>query len=382
MLGILLANMFCFQYGMWGMQEMSFFSLSAADSAAHTIVKIVVETSFMPIFAFLFGFGMVKIKENVERRHGLAGQPIAHLARRFTFLIVIGLVHYIFLWEGDVLISYGLTGFGMLLFLRAKPRTLFIWGLVFAVLAALLSYGAHNDAVLPLSALEKFNEKTIAIYGSGSFAEIIQHRTLADPLGMYGFYQVLNLFISPIVVAPMFLFGMSAAKLQLFHRPEQEKKHYIMLAAVLIPAGLLLKSAKYLLPDLGWAGSIAALGGTILALGYLSGLALLFSARPGWLSGWMNRFESVGRLSMSNYLLQTIVCVFVFYGFGLGLFTKIGILGGIALAFAIFIVQCFASQLYLRYFKIGPIERVLRAWTALRWKRVETEIGKGANTGL
>ncbi|MFF2093277.1 DUF418 domain-containing protein [Paenibacillus sp. NPDC058174] len=382
MLGILLANMLCFQYGMWGMQEMSLFSLSAADSAAHTIVKIVVETSFMPIFAFLFGFGMVKIKENVERRHGLAGIPAAHLARRFTFLFVLGLAHYILLWEGDVLVSYAITGFGMLLFLPAKPRTLFIWGAVFAVLAALIQYGASNSPILPLSQLEKFNDKTVDIYGSGSFTEIIRHRTLSDPLGLYGFYQVINLMLSPILIAPMFLFGMAAAKLKLLHQPQQEKKLYRKLTVILIPVGLLLKFCKYLLPDLGWAGSMAALGGTILAIGYLSALSWLFSTRPRWLEGWLIRFESVGRLSLSNYLLQTVVCVFIFYGFGLGQFTKIGIIGGIAVAIGIFIVQCFASQLYLRYFRIGPVERLLRAWTALRWKRPAAETTKGTPAGL
>ncbi|MUT65600.1 DUF418 domain-containing protein [Paenibacillus sp. NEAU-GSW1] len=374
LLGILLANMLCFQYGMWGMQDLSFFNLSAADSIALTALKIVVETSFMPIFAFLFGFGIIKMKENIELS-GRPGHPAAHLARRFVFLVVLGLAHYIFLWEGDVLVTYGLAGFGMLLFINAKPRTLFIWGIAFMIIASLISYGALNETIASNAVMDKFNTQTVDVYGSGNFTEIIAHRTTEDPLDLHGFYYIVMLLIGPLLVVPMFLFGMAAAKYRLLHQPENEKALYMKIAAILIPLGLLLKSVKHIFPDFGFGGSINSLGGTILALGYLSAFALLFADRPRWLSGWLNRFESVGKLSLSNYLLQTIASVLVFYGYGLGLFGKAGIIGGIAIGIAIYIAQSFASQLYLRKFRIGPVERILRAWTALQWKPRGTKSG-------
>lgn len=378
LLGILLANMLCFQYGMWGMQDLSFFNLSAADSAAHTALKIVVETSFMPIFAFLFGFGMIKMKENIERS-GRPGHPEAHLARRFTLLVVLGLAHYILLWEGDVLVTYGLAGFGALLFLKARARTLFIWGIVFAFIAALINYGAYNEPIASEAIMDKFNSQTADIYGSGTFTEIIAHRTTEDPFGFHGFYYIVMLILGPLLVTPMFLFGMAAAKLRLFHQPEQEKALYVKCATILIPAGLALKSVTHIYPEFGFGGTIASLGGMALALGYLSIFSLLFAYRPRLLSGWLVRFESVGKLSLSNYLLQTIASVLVFYGYGLGLFGKAGILGGIGICLAIYIAQSFASQLYLRKFKIGPVERVLRAWTALQWKPSGTKSSGGVN---
>lgn len=76
LLGILLANMLIFQYGMWGMGEIELFNLSAADSWAYTVVKIVIAGSFMPIFAFLFGYGMFKLMESQEARGGKYGRVL------------------------------------------------------------------------------------------------------------------------------------------------------------------------------------------------------------------------------------------------------------------------------------------------------------------
>lgn len=65
LLGILLANMLIFQYGIWGKDDMQFYSLSGFDASVRTILGIVVEKSFMPIFTFLFGYGIIKMKESL-----------------------------------------------------------------------------------------------------------------------------------------------------------------------------------------------------------------------------------------------------------------------------------------------------------------------------
>lgn len=120
LLGILMANMLIFQYGIFGKDEIEHFQLSAADEAAYIWIKVFVEHSFIPIFIFLFGYSMIKLKEKLERN----GQKVkSHFVRRFLLLIVFGLLHSFFVWEGDILLAYGLIGLLMLLFLNRKKNT-------------------------------------------------------------------------------------------------------------------------------------------------------------------------------------------------------------------------------------------------------------------
>ncbi|KEQ27894.1 membrane protein [Paenibacillus tyrfis] len=303
LLGILMANMLIFQYGIWGKDELQFFALSPADTVVHKLVKIFVEGSFMPIFTFLFGFGMIKMKESMEARSLKAGR---HLVRRFLMLLGLGLLHSTYLWEGDILAFYGMMGFFLLIFMNRKAKTLLIWGTILLCLFGLLG-------------------------------------------------------LAPLFTGPMFLFGMYAAKKQWFIDPVGERSAYLRGMLIFLPAGLLLKSLKPLFPQHGWAGIGEMLGGSILALGYIFGFALLCSAVKK--SPWLRRFEAVGKLSMTNYLMQSAICTSIFYGYSLGLFGKLGVAIGCGLAVAIYVMQLFASAWYVKRFSFGPMERLLRMWT-------------------
>ncbi len=119
--GILMANLLIFQYGIWGKDEIELYAISVFDTGIYKLVKILIESSFMPIFTFLFGFSMIKMKESLEAK-GLGTKR--YFARRFLLLLVLGTLHSEFLWEGDILGFYGMMGFFLLLFMNRKPKTL------------------------------------------------------------------------------------------------------------------------------------------------------------------------------------------------------------------------------------------------------------------
>lgn len=100
LVGILMANMLIFQYGIWGSQEMDLYALPDYEMTAYKLVKIFVEGSFMPIFTFMFGFGMIKMQQSLAAK-GLRQKR--YLTRRFLMLIGLGFLHSYFLWEGDIL---------------------------------------------------------------------------------------------------------------------------------------------------------------------------------------------------------------------------------------------------------------------------------------
>ncbi|MBH5318601.1 DUF418 domain-containing protein [Paenibacillus sp. GSMTC-2017] len=368
LLGILLANMLIFQYGMWGKDELELFKASSFDHGMHTFVKIVIEGSFMPIFTFLFGYGLFKMMEGLETK-GL--KPKRVLVRRFLMLLGLGLLHSTFVWDGDILFFYGMIGFFLLLFLKRKAKTVLIWGIVLISLFGLLGLAGTDPEESAVGGdpakLEQFIKDSIPVYSEGTYAEIMKHRSGPSPMDDMGpIVTTFMLLLAPIMMAPMFLFGIYAAKKNWFLNPEEKRKRYLKGAILWLILGYALKSLKFIWPDFILSGVGELIGGSILALGYLLGAAWVLSHVKA--SRTASRFAAVGKLSLTNYLMQSVICTAIFYGYGLGLFGKIGIAGGIGIALLVYTVQLICSVLYLKRFKIGPIEWLLRSWTYWSWR--------------
>src|SRR5690606_16982321 len=74
-------------------------------------------------------------------------------------------------------------------------------------------------------------------------------------------------------------------------------------------------------------------------------------------------FENVGKLSLTNYIMQSVICTFFFYGYGLGFYGELGVALGVLFGLVVYAMQCVFSTFYLKWFKRGPLEVVLRVWT-------------------
>ena len=360
--GILLANMLIFQYGIWGKDEISFYSLSQANHTAYHVIKIAIEGSFMPIFTFLFGYSMVKMKEKLE---GKALKYKRYFVRRFLALLLLGILHGTYLWEGDILTFYGMMGFFLLLFLNRKSNTILIWAVILLCLTSLLGYGGFEETKKEQKQMETYVRDTIEIYSTGTYPEIKEHRNNEIPLDISDGLFLFILALAPLISAPLFLLGIYSAKIELFTMPQLEKKQY-KLGSILVPVGLALKSCSLFFPDFNWSEVFHFIGANLLSIGYIFLFAFLFIlSKEGMIK---KAFISVGKLSLTNYLMQTIICTTFYYGYGFGYFGKSSVIEGITLAIGIFIIQMIASTLYLRIAKQGPIERVLRIVTNLSIK--------------
>lgn len=356
--GILMANLLIFQFGMYGKDELK--NLSTLDSGALYFVKIVIEGSFMPIFTILFGFSLIKLIDSIRRKKNKSRWSIL---RRATGLIALGLLHSILLWEGDILFSYGCMTLFLLPFINRKPKTLFIWAGILFVLTTALTYGSMEVSKKEQKELDTYIEQADDIYANGNYFEIFDFRANVEPPGMEdpAFIFILLIF-APMFYAPLFLFGMALAKKQAFVEMDKETKWY-KIGALLVPIGLVCKSVSFIENAFS---SILLMGGSqLLAIGYVCLAALIYKTRPVQLLA--PAFESVGKLSLTNYLLQTIICTTVFYGYGLGLYGKLGVFGGILFGIVVYSLQCVFSLAYLKKFKRGPFETILRIWTNWSW---------------
>ncbi|MDQ0232576.1 DUF418 domain-containing protein [Metabacillus malikii] len=361
--GILMANMLIFQYGMWGKDDLDFFTLSQVEHIAYYLLKIFIEGSFMPIFAFLFGYSMVIMQKGLKKR----GIKIKRtFFRRAIFLIIVGLLHSFFLWEGDILLLYGVMAIFLLLFLNRKPKTLLIWTIILLCLVPLSGYGGSNfETAAEKKSTEDYIQNTIEVYGNGSYFEIMDHRLNETPIDFPIYFVMFGLLLTPLLSATLFLLGIYCAKKEWFVTPNIEKKRYFLFAAFLIPVGLILKSIVYMLPESNWGMVFNIFGANLLSFGYICLFALMYIGTRRIMI--VKMFESVGRLSFTNYISQTVICTTIFYGYGFGLFGELGVGLGIGLSLLIYMLQMVGSYWYLKCFRIGPLERLLRMFTNLTW---------------
>lgn len=346
--GILLANLLIFQYGMFGKDLISFYNLSDFNFGSYKFIQVFVEGTFMPIFTFLFGYSLIKLVESIREK---GRKSRWFLVRRFLMLLTLGLLHSTYIWEGDILTFYGGIGFFLFFFINRKPKTLIIWGIVLLLLITATGYGKYEETEKEKTITASYVEKTTDIYKNGTYSEIKDHRNNGeDPLtAMFDEDPIPSFFIIlllPFVIAPLFLFGMAAAKLNIFAKPKEERNLYFKYMLIFIPLGLILKIIGHLAEKSDWASIGVMSGGSILALGYMAAFAYLFSSHSQALP--FRAFESVGKLSLTNYIMQSVICTTIFYGYGLGLFGNFGTFNSILLGVVIFAIQCFISTMYLK----------------------------------
>jgi uncharacterized protein len=382
--GILIGNMQWFSgYGM--MPPALAAQTPPGDQVTHFLVHFFVEGKFYSIFSFLFGFGFaLQISRAAER----GDTEAALFKRRLFWLLVIGLAHAYLLWAGDILSVYAAMGFVLILFRHKPDGSLLKWAL--ALLAVpILTYVLFYIlfvAFVPPEAVAKMQAGSGDFWGAAvrkvqqsSYLEIITDFNLKYIVGRYaGLIFDMRL---PKLLA-MFLLGFYAYRRGYFqnlssHRPFIRRVLVYGLVLGLIGnvafAAIAGKEAVFPPTPAGIIGVICyAFGVPALALFYVALVATLWQ-KAAW-RRLLSFLAPAGRMALTNYLLQSVICVLIFYGYGLGQFGRFGARTATLLALAIFLFQTLLSALWLRYFGYGPMEWIWRQLTygrrlSLRLKR-------------
>lgn len=349
--GILLVNMRFFGTPLQALQWRITFWPQWWDRLTDTLIEVFAAGKFLSIFAFLFGYGMVIMSERVEAR-GLRFGPT--YVRRLLALAAFGLIHGLFIWFGDILFHYALVGFALLLLRRLKPKAMLTWAIVLLSLLPALVLLAGPGGVALDPELEPIVRERAAedarLYATGSYWDIQPLRTrewVTSTLNHVTFYtHILGLF----------LLGAYFAKGRLLHDVGASRATLAKLAKGTGAGGVALTAVSQVMPEFAYVA-----GGPVIGLFYVSTLALL-TTEPTWRRR-LTPLAAVGRMAFTNYIFQSIVCTFIFYGYGLGLYGRVGPLASTVLAVAIFAVQVVFSRRWLARFSMGPLERVWRALT-------------------
>jgi uncharacterized protein len=345
-----------------------------ADQLTHFLVHFFVEGKFYSIFSFLFGFGFALQIARAEERGDLKASLFK---RRLFWLLVIGLLHAYLLWSGDILSVYAVTGFVLILFRKRTNDTLLKWaaGLLAAPIVTYLLLYILFVAFVPPGAVAKldaaqldFWNETVRKVPHSSYLQIISGYNLNMIVGRYA-SLILEMRLPKLLA--MFLLGSYAYRRGFFqnlgsHRPfiRRVLVYGLILGIVGNIAFAALAGAEAVFPPspAGIVGVITyAFGFPALALGVIALVATLWQ-KTAW-RGLLAWLAPVGRMALTNYLLQTVICVFIFYGFGFGQFGRVGATKATLIALTIFLFQILMSSLWLKYFAYGPMEWIWRQLT-------------------
>jgi uncharacterized protein len=371
--GILIGNMQWFSgYGMMPAEFTA--QIPLADRITHFLVHFFVEGKFYSIFSFLFGFGFALQIARAEER----GDTRASLfKRRLFWLLIIGLLHAYLLWAGDILSIYALVGFVLILFRRKSNESLLKWAfwlmlipiLTYIVIYILFVAFVPEKALAGFEAgqLERWNQMVRQV-SRGSYLEIMGDFNLQYIVGRYA-GLILQMRLPKILA--MFLLGFYAYRRGFFQDPA---RHQPLIRRVLIYAlflglignvafaALAKSEADFPPTPSGIVGVIAyAFGVPALALFIIALITTLWQ-KSVWRAP-LTFLAPVGRMALTNYIMQSVICVLIFYGFGFAQYGSFGALSATLLALSIFLFQIIVSALWLKYFQYGPLEWIWRQLT-------------------
>lgn len=372
-LGILVMNIQVFSMPMaaytnptvWG-------DLTGLNYAVWLSGHLLTDQKMMALFSVLFGAGIVLFAERAQVRGHSA--TLLHYRRMF-WLLVFGLMHAYLLWFGDILVLYAVCGAVVFWARRWSIITLLVTGvLVLSVSSVLYLFFGLSLPHWPAEQVAAMNDESwqptaevlareVAAYHGGWLEQMemrvptaIMFQTFV--LAIWGFWRAAGLMLIGMALYKSGILGGT--------RPASVYLTFIAMAALiglpLVAYGVVWNTGnEWQLSSMFLGTQFNYWGSVLVMLGWIGVLCLI--CQGGFLNRLTDRLAAVGRMAFTNYLMQTVICVTLFYGHGLGWFGEVERSGQILVVFAIWLLQLWYSPLWLRRFSQGPMEWLWRRLT-------------------
>jgi uncharacterized protein len=367
--GILAANMRAFFAPLDCYDNIAVLFHGRADVLAQAFIDVFIQGKFISIFSFLFGMGFAIQMSRSEAR---GARFMGFYPRRLLALALFGLVHGIFIWAGDILLTYALSGAILLLFRNRQQKTLLWWAAGLFSLPIVLStvflsiyYSRFRPAwMVPKPPDMKKLYAIINIYAHGTVRQIMAQNWVE-------WKQQLPWELFAIYAAALFLLGMWVWRAGIVQRLDEYKPVLKRVCAWCIPVGLALQiyaaTVRMIFSPTAvnvwaWSAGVVWLPSShILAAGYVSGLALIFMNENR--RRYLLPFAAVGRMALTDYLMQSVLCTLFFYHYTTDLFGRVGPALGLVATVILYGAQVWFSNWWLKQHRFGPMEWLWRGMT-------------------
>lgn len=351
------------------------------DEYLDFILYALVDGKFYSLFSLLFGIGCAIQYNNLSKNN----KPFAPFFRRRMFwLLIFGLIHLHFFWLGDILTLYALLGFVLILFIDFSNKSLLVWGSVL-ILLPILNWFILNILgwyypmylyTLNVNYFEFFNLPVSDDYGitMTDFKAYLLNKNIIDFFKMNignSLIRIASILEEGRIfkVLGIFLIGLWAGR-KILNESLLENSVFLKKTAIWgICIGLpisVFRSYIHFYSDHSTVWQLIytisyAFGTVPLAIGYAALLALFYKNIP-----FLVGFAYVGKMALTNYLLQTALAITIFYGVGFDFAGKLGFTVIILIALTIYSTQVLFSKWWLKSHAFGPMEWV---WRKLTYKR-------------
>lgn len=329
------------------------------------------------LFAMMFGAGILMITD----RCVAAGRSALQIhVQRMAALVLIALVHAYLIWSGDILFTYAVCGMAVFACRNWPPKRLLLAGsALFLVPMVLLVVGQLAfpmlNAEMRAEVVASFEPSAEAI---NRHYDVFRGSWLAQmPARVSGAltqHTVLLLLAMGWVAAGMMLVGMGLYRLG-YLTGQRSRDSYVRLLVWTATPGLVLTAFGFWINfEQQWRAEFSMfigrlpgeLGAPLLALATVAAVMLFFARREK--SRLAESLAAVGQMSLTNYLMHSVILTFLFYGTGLGWIGTLDRAGQLGIIVAIWLVQMVYSPIWLTYFRFGPAEWLWRSLAYVEWQ--------------
>lgn len=351
------------------------------DQILMGVMSAIVRGKFFALFSILFGLSFALQMESAARR----GEDFSlRFLWRAVLLFFIGYLHHMF-YRGDILTIYAMWAPFLIPFNRlSKPWILGVMAICFLSLPRFITFFVvGNEALFGLP--NEFQNPLEAAY-----FETVQNGSLGEVLAAnadYGMKTKMNfqlmIFGRMYYTFGYFLFGLWLGRIGLFRETATKlklvKRGMLWCLALLLVSIVLTALTFSLAPQpVDFSHFIHVLGinfsdwNNIALTGLILGGFILLYHKNWWLPK-LNFFAPYGRMALTNYILQTLIGTFLFFGWGLGLIGTLRSAYLILIAIVLITLQVYFSRYWLKHFYNGPLEWLWRCATYLKWQPFRRE---------
>ena len=377
-LGILIMNI-----QMFAMIDSAYFNptaygdLTGVNLGVWTFSQVFASMKFLTIFSMLYGAGIVLLTARVEAR-GL--KPAGVHYRRTFWLLIIGLAHAYLLWHGDILVPYALCALVVYLFRRMSPKWLLIFGIIsLSVASAIYLLVSATLPFWPPEATEQMGTfwnpspetvgELLAVYRGGWTGQLLNRIVASFMVQTSSMLAFIGWRAGGCMLIGMALYKWGVLSAQ------RSARFYIIGAVAGLIVGLPL-TIFGITRDFatGWSVESSLFGnmhynywGSLFtAFAYICLVMLI--CRQGYLKRITSALAPVGRMAFTNYLFQSLIGTFLFYGQGFALYGKVDRWAQLLIVFAIWAVLIPFSNYWLKRYRFGPVEWL---WRSLTYKKYQ-----------
>jgi len=342
--------------------------MEGANKLVHDFNFLFANQKFMTLFSILFGAGIILFTDRL-RQKGFS-EPKYYYKRTF-FLFIFGMIHAYLIWFGDILVAYAICGSLAFLLRKKKARTLFILGGIIFLVPALMNamWYANVNVDSINESVTWWVKDDFAIQEElsklrGGFMDVQEIRTM----GAMEMQTLLFAYHTFWRAFSLMLIGMGLYKLDIV-QGSKTKSFYLKLLLGL-PLGLAMSyyglSASYAHDWDAAHGFVFGdmfnyVGSLFTALGYLA-LICLWS-KSNILEGLKSLLRKAGRMAFTNYILTSVICTFLFFGYGFGYVGTFDRLEQLITVFVVWLILLLFTHFYSKKYSQGPLEKLWRNLT-------------------